>query len=444
LRVLMEEGDDQFRDQSAECRVGNGAARAVELVDVDGLRGLDLSLDSSGPHRIVKSEQRKVKSEKRDAIGQRIVDCGISYRLTGIRSLMEEIDLAVGDRAGKKSGKFVVADRLQPYVVRETVDYCKLGSMRGWFGERGARDKRQGASYLRADRDEVERIGRCGLLRLEPCKEWGGRYYGSRRFPVSYKGGELHRSEKSGWILRLDWLSIDTPDMPWATNADCVPFAARTASGGLSRMVAPGLHFPAPVPMYRHYLMDKPQESEKLEAESEKCGKGQVERRVRVLVHAVELVTPVWDRVNERFGAPYQRIAHSGFATPWVVGKAGSWEEEYAVNCEGLQLKGPCEDPEGSGHGGSGVYVVFTAVEVAEKRGRHWVRLPWCSKLRIQEVVFAGNEEATEEIAEHVNGERSGGARSDMVMTIPGCTWEPCREKMAESTLAVVRNRAGP
>jgi hypothetical protein len=105
----------------------------VGLVDVDGLRGLDLSADSSGPHRVVKGEAWKVKGWGRDEVGQRVAEHGLSYRLTGIRSLMEEIDLAVGDRAGKRSGKFVVADRLQPWVVREEVDHGKLGDLRGWF-----------------------------------------------------------------------------------------------------------------------------------------------------------------------------------------------------------------------------------------------------------------------------------------------------------------------
>jgi hypothetical protein len=252
------------------------------------------------------------------------------------------------------------------------------------------------------------------------------------------------------------------------------------ASGGLSRLAAPGLHFPAPVPRYfRHYVVEK---SEAVEA-PDKPGHGRdlrlpkkvpfsrligtqrdtveasrdaeggprpirqaqgglVQRRVRTLVQAVEIVTPVWDRVNERFGAPYQRIAHSGFVTPWTVGVAGSWEEEYAVDCSSLELKMPYEDLKG--HGGSGVYVVFTAVEVAEKRGRHWVRLPWCSKLRIQEVAFVMDEEAAEEIAENVTGERIGGAGSDRAMAIPGCTRTVGREEMPERTVAVVRNRAGP
>jgi hypothetical protein len=429
LRVLMEEGEGQGnfegqglpgaacssllggKGQEARGKAGSGhwgGGREVELVDVDGLRGLDLSVDSSGPHRIVKSEQGKVKSGDGGDAHR------LSYRLTGIRSLMEEIDLAVGDRAGKRSRKYVMADRLQPDVVREEVDYVKLGSMNGWFGERGARDKRQGASYLWADRDEVERIGRSGLLGLEPCKEWGGRYYGSRRFPLSYKGGELHRSEKSGWILRLDWLSIDTPDMPWATDANCVPFTGRMADGRAVAML--------PGPAYASVL----------------GGKEQVQRRVRVWVHAVELVTPVWDAVNERFGAPCQRQAHGGYITPWVVGEAGSWEDAYRVECERLQLPGAFEDPEGSGNCGSGVYVVFTAVEVSEKRGRHcsasaskgvrdglrtssprhWVRLPWCSRLRVQEVVEVGEAtvEATVEaegrlvaVVGEGNGVRDGG-----------------------------------
>ena len=38
-------------------------------------------------------------------------------------------------------------------------------------------------------------------------------------------------------------------------------------------------------------------------------------------------------------------------------------------------------------HGGTGVFVVIAGIEVAEKRGRHWVRLPWCCKARVVDVV---------------------------------------------------------
>jgi hypothetical protein len=41
-----------------------------------------------------------------------------------------------------------------------------------------------------------------------------------------------------------------------------------------------------------------------------------------------------------------------------------------------------------------GEYVVFTAVEVAEKRSRHWVRLPWCSSLRVGAVLVYEGEPA--------------------------------------------------
>jgi hypothetical protein len=32
---------------------------------------------------------------------------------------------------------------------------------------------------------------------------------------------------------------------------------------------------------------------------------------------------------------------------------------------------------------GEGTYVVFAAIEIAVKRGRHWVRLPWCCKMEV-------------------------------------------------------------
>jgi hypothetical protein len=141
------------------------------------------------------------------------------------------------------------------------------------------------------------------------------------------------------------------------------------------------------------------------------------------LVHAVELVTPGWDGVNERFGAPFQRIAHSGFATPWVVGGTGDWAEDYGVDCSGLTLKAATED-------GSGVYVIFTAVEVAEKRGRHWVRLPWCSRMRIQEVVEVGNADIELEGEGSVKTEPLGDGQSDGWVSGIGRTEAGCSEKV--------------
>jgi hypothetical protein len=61
-------------------------------------------------------------------------------------------------------------------------------------------------------------------------------------------------------------------------------------------------------------------------------------------------------------------------------------------------LPGPCDI-------GTGVYVVFTAIEVAEKQGRHWVRLPFVCKMRVAESVAAeelvpdSNRDSSEQLA---------------------------------------------
>ena len=54
----------------------------------------------------------------------------------------------------------------------------------------------------------------------------------------------------------------------------------------------------------------------------------------------------------------------------------------------------------------------FTAIEVAEKRGRHWVRLPWCCKVRVQDVIVV---EAGLDAAVAVEGM----ARTDLVQCFP-------------------------
>jgi hypothetical protein len=474
--------------------------RAVELVDVDGLRGLDLSVDSSGPHRVVKSEQRKGKSG--NGLDVALVgdvstplrsgrhDKGFGYRLTGIRSLMEEIDLAVGDRAGKRSGKFVVADKLQSFVVREEVDYCKLGSMEGWLDKGKGVDHRLIWTEGARGRGAGKAVWKPALDHMDRWEQEGKGWYGSRRFGLSYKGGELHRRVKPGWILRMDWLSVDTPEMPWRTDENCLPFTAKTPEGWLSRLEAPGLYFRAPEAHYRHYLVDFPS-SANSKLRSRRLGTGSDEflgaayssllgrtvdspveegseqaptvfselpirrssghglkatRRVRVWVHAVEVQHPEWCKVNGKFYASGQRHVHDGSVTPWMVGETGSWADDIPIDCGEMVLKA-------GGGEGSGMYVVFTAVEVAEKRGRHWVRLPWCCKMRVQDVVFVGEEEAMDQVEGNVNELTLGVAQSDGRMAIAGRTLETCPEGVplcaggAEASgekVGVVRNRAGP
>jgi hypothetical protein len=158
------------------------------------------------------------------------------------------------------------------------------------------------------------------------------------------------------------------------------------------------------------------------------------EVRVRVWVHACRVVDTVWDERLQRYVAAGKGCS-TGFVTDWMVllrepvcdyrlrdgvaagrygmvggdgeiltlegmlGAEGIVGGEYVG--QGLAGQGLVDgeyvgqrregqglvDGEHVGHGlEGGEYVVFTAMEVAEKRGRHWVRLPWCSGVRVLEV----------------------------------------------------------
>jgi hypothetical protein len=66
--------------------------------------------------------------------------------------------------------------------------------------------------------------------------------------------------------------------------------------------------------------------------------------------------------------------------TDWqVIGEHEKGAQEYTV--EDFAPSFPAYTPECSN-----IFAVFTATEVAEKRGRHWVRLPWCSRMQLHEV----------------------------------------------------------
>jgi hypothetical protein len=109
-------------------------------------------------------------------------------------------------------------------------------------------------------------------------------------------------------------------------------------------------------------------------------------RRVRVWVHATEVVDTKWNPWQKRYKlADGQRRFSSGFVTSWETHQnSQDWEPEYLI--EGRDWRTEWM--------GDGLYVVYTAIEVQEKRGRHWVRLPWCCKFGIQDVVVvAGGEE---------------------------------------------------
>jgi hypothetical protein len=127
-------------------------------------------------------------------------------------------------------------------------------------------------------------------------------------------------------------------------------------------------------------------------------------RRVRVWVHATEVVDTRWNPWQKRYmPAVGHRKFSSGFVTSWeqnsrnwlrrtdVSQNLQNWESEYLI--EGRDWR--------TDWMGDGTYVVFTAIEVQEKRGRHWVRLPWCCKLGIQDVVVvAGGKEISGQASE--------------------------------------------
>ena len=121
-----------------------------------------------------------------------------------------------------------------------------------------------------------------------------------------------------------------------------------------------------------------------------------VERRVRVWVHAVEMVDTVWSIANGRYQLKSPgRQDDRGFVTEWItntgIGDSG-WAASYDLDAK-IMMPTPDKN-------GLGLFVVFTAVEVAEKRGRHWVRLPWCSRMRVHEVV--SQDEAVSEVEGHL------------------------------------------
>ncbi|HEX2898574.1 MAG TPA: hypothetical protein VHS96_02530 [Bacteroidia bacterium] len=122
------------------------------------------------------------------------------------------------------------------------------------------------------------------------------------------------------------------------------------------------------------------------------CGNGEgasqarAVRRYRVWVHVAEVVSTSLsprDKVYEL--AEGQRMHASGFVTDWVQNMRHPSEclepgwtgwSNMKIDLRGL-LDG-IED---------GTFVLFTGIEVAEKRGRHWVRLPWCCRMEVSGVI---------------------------------------------------------
>ncbi len=121
-----------------------------------------------------------------------------------------------------------------------------------------------------------------------------------------------------------------------------------------------------------------------------------VERRVRVWVYAVEMVDTEWSASTKRYELAWPASRNGrGFVTEWLsntgFGDSG-WAWAYDLDAQ-LAMPAPAVD-------GTNIFVVFTAVEVAEKRGRHWVRLPWCSRMQVHEVV--AQAEAVAEVEGHL------------------------------------------
>jgi hypothetical protein len=106
-------------------------------------------------------------------------------------------------------------------------------------------------------------------------------------------------------------------------------------------------------------------------------------RRIRVWVHACEVVRTEWDaQLGRYFVERYARAWNEGVVSDWLVLDGHDVAPAYNLELAPLVLEGPSDV-------GTGVYVVFTAIEVSEKQGRHWVRLPFVCKMRVAESVDA-------------------------------------------------------
>jgi hypothetical protein len=352
-RALLEKGDLGARDERLEA-----SGWGVEIRDVDGLRGLDLSVESMGSHG-VKSEKVKVKSGERAGSESR------SYALMGLDALFSQMDEALGECAGRKSGKFAVARRVSPSrVLDEGEVLAGMGSMEGWRGVRGVKSEQL---EVKSEGIEARDLG------LEASGD--------------------------------------------AENRPCSRFHRDRQRRGVDGAAAGGRAL-------------------------------SVERRVRIWVHAVRLVPLVWVEGMECF-VPSDDVQPftNGFVSDWIFGDSTSgWENSYSFEGSDWQKDGM----------EVGDYVVFTGIEVAEKRGRHWVRLPWCCKFGVNSVEYIGTNEgvAVRDDTPAANGGSSGregweemigrecldgGMRIGIGMA--GISGEGSR---CQSLYATVRSRAGP
>ncbi len=118
--------------------------------------------------------------------------------------------------------------------------------------------------------------------------------------------------------------------------------------------------------------------------------------RSRVWIHATEVADTKWSERDRKFKLQDDfRGFSNGFVSEWELSRQPTkpnspnqaGEEETAIETNFA--------PEYTIEGrdwqtdwmGEGTYIIFAAVEVAVKRCRHWVRLPWCCKMEILDVV---------------------------------------------------------
>jgi hypothetical protein len=120
--------------------------------------------------------------------------------------------------------------------------------------------------------------------------------------------------------------------------------------------------------------------SEGLAADASKPLKRPVQRRFRVWVNAVKVAETIWNGAQKKF---HLDASHGVDGVGYVT----EWEQNFP---DSLDLRNPFE---GEKMAFDGEYVVYCALEVSEKRGRHWVRLPYCCRFRLVDVVFVENGE---------------------------------------------------
>ncbi|MEY3442705.1 MAG: hypothetical protein RLZZ519_986, partial [Bacteroidota bacterium] len=130
--------------------------------------------------------------------------------------------------------------------------------------------------------------------------------------------------------------------------------------------------------------------------------------RSRVWIYATEVAETEWSDRDRKFRlAEDQRGFVNGFVSDWKQNLQDSQDQPGVVNCavdgqfaSSYLIAGRDWRTDWMGEG---TYVVFAGIEVAVKRGRHWVRLPWCCKMEVLDVQYveANGELFRPEIAIH-------------------------------------------